>query len=77
MGANDDGSKAILKAYNNPLVAWVWICGLTMVIGTLIALLPNRKSLPPRRKATAGLKEDDEAELAAPSPSGKGWPKAR
>ncbi|MGE5175399.1 MAG: heme lyase CcmF/NrfE family subunit, partial [Hyphomicrobiales bacterium] len=36
-GVNDDGS-ASLQAYINPLVSFVWLGGVTMVLGTLIAL---------------------------------------
>jgi cytochrome c-type biogenesis protein CcmF len=36
-GVNDDGSASI-QAYINPLVSLVWLGGLVMVCGTLIAL---------------------------------------
>jgi cytochrome c-type biogenesis protein CcmF len=36
-GVNDDGSVS-LQAYINPLVSFVWLGGIVMVIGTLIAL---------------------------------------
>ena len=36
-GVNEDGS-ASLQAYINPLVSFVWLGGVTMVLGTLIAL---------------------------------------
>ena len=36
-GVNEDGSASI-QAYLNPLVSFVWLGGLTMVFGTLIAL---------------------------------------
>ena len=48
-GGNLDGSKAIFQVYLNPLTAWVWIGGVVLGLGTLIALLPNRKSTPVRR----------------------------
>ena len=34
--------------FYNPLTMWVWIGGIVLVIGTLIALLPNKKA--PARK---------------------------
>lgn len=46
-GVNDAGNKAVVQAYINPLVQWVWIGGLVMVIGTLISMLPALKT---RRK---------------------------
>ena len=36
-GVNDDGSASI-QAYINPLVSLIWVGGIVMVIGTLIAL---------------------------------------
>ncbi|MGH7680605.1 MAG: cytochrome c-type biogenesis CcmF C-terminal domain-containing protein, partial [Candidatus Eiseniibacteriota bacterium] len=36
-GVNDDGSVS-LQAYINPLVSFVWIGGIVMVFGTIIAL---------------------------------------
>jgi cytochrome c-type biogenesis protein CcmF len=49
-GRNQDNDKPIIKAHVNPLVVWVWIGWLMMVIGTLIALVPN---LPAAVAATA------------------------
>ena len=42
-GGNLDGSKALFLLYLNPLVAWVWIGGVVLGIGTMIAMLPNKK----------------------------------
>jgi len=50
-GGNLEGSKAIFQLYLNPLVAWVWIGGVVLGLGTLIAMLPNKKSGPARNKA--------------------------
>ena len=36
-GVNEDGSTSI-QAYINPLVSFVWVGGLVMVLGTIIAL---------------------------------------
>jgi cytochrome c biogenesis factor len=36
-GVNEDGTTSI-QAYINPLVSFVWVGGLVMVFGTLIAL---------------------------------------
>jgi cytochrome c-type biogenesis protein CcmF len=59
-GANSDGSKAIFQVYYNPLVMWVWIGGIVLGLGTLIALLPNKKTSPskdPRAKRTQEPKQ--------------------
>ena len=66
-GSAADGAKARLKAYVNPLVMWVWMGGIVLALGTLIALLPNRKTLPSRRavrveKAEEVSKEGAEVE---------------
>ncbi len=43
-GLNEDRTKAVVQAYVNPLVMWIWIGGIIMTLGTLICLLP-----PPQR----------------------------
>ena len=40
-GCNPSG-VAMLKVFINPLVLWLWIGGLVMVMGTIIALWPAR-----------------------------------
>ena len=42
------GKKGILQVYYNPLTMWVWVGGVVLVVGTLIALLPNRRKNPGR-----------------------------
>ena len=37
-----EGRQAIIHAYVNPLVAWIWIGGLVFIIGTIICLIPNQ-----------------------------------
>jgi cytochrome c-type biogenesis protein CcmF len=41
---------ATLKVFVNPLVLWLWIGGLVMVLGTSIALWPERAAARPRRR---------------------------
>jgi len=48
-GATTDGRKAIIQVFYNPLTMWVWIGGIVLVAGTLIALLPNKKTPPKKR----------------------------
>jgi cytochrome c-type biogenesis protein CcmF len=36
------GNKATLQAYVFPLVDWIWIGGLTLIFGTLVALVPSK-----------------------------------
>jgi len=57
--SSPDGRKAVFQAFLNPLVAWVWIGGVVLVLGTVIALLPNKKSPPARRAKIARPAEKD------------------
>jgi cytochrome c-type biogenesis protein CcmF len=59
--AGTNGEKAIFQLYLNPLVMWVWIGAAVMIFGTLIALLPNKKSSPDRRPK-ARVEEGSEVE---------------
>ena len=59
-GASGDGRKAIIQVFYNPLTMWVWIGGVVLVIGTLIALLPNKKT-PVKRRQEADTKEEPKA----------------
>jgi cytochrome c-type biogenesis protein CcmF len=55
-----NGSKAIIQAYINPLVMWVWLGGVVLGLGTLIAMLPNKKSMPLKRsKAVAEVSKEE------------------
>jgi cytochrome c-type biogenesis protein CcmF len=40
---SDTGTSATFKIYINQLINWVWIGGLVMILGTLIAAWPSRK----------------------------------
>jgi cytochrome c-type biogenesis protein CcmF len=42
-GTNPDTGQPIIKAFLNPLVFWIWLGVATMVLGTLIALVPSQK----------------------------------
>jgi cytochrome c-type biogenesis protein CcmF len=59
-GATRDSKKAIIQVFYNPLTMWVWIGGIVMVIGTLIALLPNKKT-PARKRQETESKEEPKA----------------
>jgi cytochrome c-type biogenesis protein CcmF len=56
-GATRDGKKAIIQVFYNPLTMWVWIGGIVLVIGTLIALLPNKRT-PVRKRQEVESKEE-------------------
>jgi len=64
-GGNLDGSKALFLLYLNPLVAWVWIGGVVLGIGTMIAMLPNKKFTPRRRIAQTAAQPESEVETVS------------
>jgi cytochrome c-type biogenesis protein CcmF len=41
-GIDPDTGKAIIQVFVNPLVMWVWIGGVVVLLGTLLALVPSR-----------------------------------
>ena len=51
-GQNQDSGRPIIKAHLNPLVSWIWVGVWVMIVGTLLALIPNavpaRESVPAR-----------------------------
>jgi cytochrome c-type biogenesis protein CcmF len=52
-GWENDGSTATFKIYVNSLINWVWIGGVIMILGTIIATWTN----PAQREATYVLKQ--------------------
>ena len=61
-GRNPDTDNPIIKAFLNPLIAWIWIGVGIVVVGTLFALAPNLTRAPAR------LRQEDAAP-AIPPPS--------
>jgi cytochrome c-type biogenesis protein CcmF len=41
-GLDEDTGKAVIEVFVNPLVVWVWIGGVVVFLGTLLALFPSR-----------------------------------
>jgi cytochrome c biogenesis factor len=64
-GGTRDGRKAVVQVFYNPLVMWVWIGGIILVAGTLIALLPNKKAIIRRRPEIDSKEEAKELEAKA------------
>ena len=42
-GRSPENQVPVIHAYLNPLVKWVWLGGLVVVLGTILALVPNRQ----------------------------------
>ena len=45
-------SQPVIHAYLNPLVKWIWLGGAIVVMGTFLALLPNRQAAMVLRAVT-------------------------
>jgi cytochrome c-type biogenesis protein CcmF len=44
-GRSPDGNQPVIHAYLNPLVKWIWLGGIIVVLGTGLALVPNRQAV--------------------------------
>jgi cytochrome c-type biogenesis protein CcmF len=42
-GRSPESNDPVIHVYLNPLVRWIWLGGLVLVLGTVLALLPNRQ----------------------------------
>jgi len=43
-GRSPETGKPVIHAYLNPLVKWIWFGGVVLVLGTILAMLPNRRT---------------------------------
>ena len=44
-GRSPENNQPVIHAYLNPLVKWIWLGGVIVVLGTGLALLPNRQAV--------------------------------
>jgi cytochrome c-type biogenesis protein CcmF len=44
-GQSPDTQQPVMHVYLNPLVKCIWFGGVVVVLGTLVALLPNRRAV--------------------------------
>jgi cytochrome c-type biogenesis protein CcmF len=44
-GQSPETSAPVIHAYLNPLVKWIWLGGVIVVMGTIVALMPNRRAV--------------------------------
>jgi cytochrome c-type biogenesis protein CcmF len=42
-GRSPDTNQPVIHAYLNPLVKWIWLGGAIVILGTLLALVPNQQ----------------------------------
>jgi cytochrome c-type biogenesis protein CcmF len=40
--AGMNGDRAVIQSYVFPLVSWIWLGALTLIFGTLVALVPSK-----------------------------------
>ena len=43
-GMDPETNMPVIHAFLNPLVKWIWLGGVCVVMGTLLALMPNRRA---------------------------------
>ncbi|MGB0036782.1 MAG: heme lyase CcmF/NrfE family subunit [Candidatus Acidiferrales bacterium] len=67
-GRSPDNGRPVIHAYLNPLVKWIWFGGIVVVLGTGLALFPNRRTALVLRPAT----EQSWSESLAPGSSAVG-----
>jgi cytochrome c-type biogenesis protein CcmF len=58
-GRNPDTDNPIIKAFLNPLIGWIWIGVGIVVVGTLLALVPNMTRTAARVVEPADLREPE------------------
>ncbi|HEY85577.1 MAG TPA: heme lyase CcmF/NrfE family subunit [Chloroflexi bacterium] len=57
-GWEADGSSATFKAYINPFINWLWLGGLVLVFGTLVAAWPSPEPIRRNRKVKSKPKKE-------------------
>jgi cytochrome c-type biogenesis protein CcmF len=62
-GRTPDTNVPVIHAYLNPLVKWIWFGGIVLVLGTILAMMPDRRAALVLRAAT----DRPWAERTAPS----------
>jgi cytochrome c-type biogenesis protein CcmF len=50
-GRNEDNGPPIIRVHLNPLVMWIWIGVYIVILGTLVALVPNAAAVTLRQPA--------------------------
>jgi len=53
--ANMNGDRAVIQSYIFPLVSWIWIGALTLISGTLVALVPSKVKREYARTQVVGI----------------------
>ena len=53
--AGMNGDRAVIQSYIFPLVSWIWIGALTLIFGTLVALVPSKVKREYARTQVVGI----------------------
>ncbi len=57
-GFTRDGKTPIIQIYINPLLLWVWIGGVMVALGTLVALIPSKiRRVNPKTRVVGTVKD--------------------
>ena len=65
-GRSPTDNNPVIHVYLNPLVRWIWLGGLVLVLGTILALIPSRQ---PQIVLQAAREPAGAKPLAAPAPA--------
>ena len=65
-GRSPEDGNPVIHAYLNPLVRWIWLGGLVLVLGTILALIPNHQ---PQIVLQAAKETAQSKPFAAPAPA--------
>jgi len=64
--AGMNGDRVVLQSYVFPLVDWIWIGALTLIFGTLVALVPSKVKREYARTQVVGITSAVPAEAGLP-----------
>jgi cytochrome c-type biogenesis protein CcmF len=53
--AGMNGEHAVIQSYVFPLVSWIWVGALTLIFGTLVALVPSKVKREYARTQVVGI----------------------
>jgi cytochrome c-type biogenesis protein CcmF len=59
-GWEDGGATATFTIYINPLTAWMWVGGMVLVLGTLIAAWPHSTRRSPAPASSVAYATGDD-----------------
>ena len=65
-GRSPEDNNPVIHAYLNPLVKWIWLGGLVLVLGTVLALIPSRQPQMILQAARASVPLKSEVPVPVP-----------